>query len=155
MFLLLWRHQQSIVTSSAEERPREWDTGTILKIVVLSSFMDSLCRVRNKIMYVLDDELFLRSLECYFCVYFPRCFATREINTKITLSWALKQVATRVHILFSMYTPDLIGNVCIRVAGTTNMIHPCIGLVKGAVGFPIPPRLNHDALITHHTTIAA
>ena len=30
------------------------------------------------------DELFLRSLECYFCVYFPRCFATREINTKIT-----------------------------------------------------------------------
>ena len=32
------------------------------------------------------DELFLHSLECYFGVYFPRCFATREINTKITLS---------------------------------------------------------------------
>ena len=28
------------------------------------------------------DELFLRSLECYFGVYFPRCFATREINIK-------------------------------------------------------------------------
>ena len=31
------------------------------------------------------DELFLGSLECYFGIYFPRCFATREINTKITL----------------------------------------------------------------------
>ena len=50
------------------------------------------------------DELFLCSLECYFCVYFPRCFATREINTKITLSWALKQFVTQVHTLFSIFT---------------------------------------------------
>ena len=49
------------------------------------------------------DELFLRSPERYFGVYFPRCFATREINTKITLSWALKQFVTRVHTLFSIY----------------------------------------------------
>ena len=46
------------------------------------------------------DELFMRSLECYFGVYFPRCCATREINTKITLSWAHKQFATQVHTLF-------------------------------------------------------
>ena len=32
-----------------------------------------------------SDELFLCSLEYYFGVYFPRCFATREINAKITL----------------------------------------------------------------------
>ena len=37
------------------------------------------------------DELFLCSLECYFGVYFLCCFATREINTKITLKWAQKQ----------------------------------------------------------------
>ena len=49
------------------------------------------------------DELFLCSLECYFGVYFPRCFATREINTKITVSWPLKQFVTRVHTLFSMH----------------------------------------------------
>ena len=49
------------------------------------------------------EELFLRSLECYFGVYFPRCFATREKNTKITLSWALKQFVTRVHTLFSIF----------------------------------------------------
>ena len=48
--------------------------------------MDSLCRVRNKIMYV----LLWRTVYC----------ATREINTKITLSWAPKQFAARVHTLF-------------------------------------------------------
>ena len=36
------------------------------------------------------DELFLHFLECYFGVYFPHCLATREMNTKITLLWALK-----------------------------------------------------------------
>ena len=48
-------------------------------------------------------KLFIRSLECYFGVYFTRCFATREINTKITLSWAYKPFATTVQTLFSMY----------------------------------------------------
>ena len=50
----------------------------------------------------------MRSLECYFGVYFPRCCATREINTKITRSWAHKQFATRVHTLFSIYTVVLL-----------------------------------------------
>ena len=45
----------------------------------------------------------MRSLECYFGVYFPCCCATREINTKITLSWAPKQFSTRVHTLFYIY----------------------------------------------------
>ena len=40
------------------------------------------------------DEPFLRSLECYFGIYFPRCFATREIYNKITHSRALKQFVT-------------------------------------------------------------
>ena len=48
------------------------------------------------------DELFLRALECYFRAYMPRCLATRDINTKITLSWALKQFVNRVHTLFSI-----------------------------------------------------
>ena len=52
---LLWRHQQSIVTSSAERRPSEWDTGTMCEDRrFLSSFMYSLCHVRNKLMYVLS-----------------------------------------------------------------------------------------------------
>ena len=47
-----------------------------------------------------SDELFQRSRECYFLVYFPSCEATREINTKITLEWAQKQFVSRVHTLF-------------------------------------------------------
>ena len=66
------------------------------------------------------DEPFLRSLECYFGIYFPRCFATREISTKITLSWALKRFITRVHTLFSIYEEEMVvrpshlynGNCC-------------------------------------------
>ena len=48
------------------------------------------------------DELFLCALKCYSGVYFPPC-ATREMNTKITLSWALTQFVTQVHALFSIY----------------------------------------------------
>ena len=44
---------------------------------------------------------------CYFVVYFPRCCATREINTKITLSWAHKQFATRVTVTYIiLYVPQ-------------------------------------------------
>ena len=46
----------------------------------------------------------MRSLECYFGVYFPHCCATREINIKITLSWAHKQFARRVDTLFYITT---------------------------------------------------
>ena len=45
-------------------------------------------------------ELFMRSREGHFGVYFSSCVATRETNTKITLEWAHKQFATRVHTLF-------------------------------------------------------
>ena len=48
------------------------------------------------------DKLSMYSLECYFGVYFPHCFATWEINTNITLSWVHKQFATRVHTSFSI-----------------------------------------------------
>ena len=49
------------------------------------------------------DELFMRSLVCYLGVYFPCPCPTRAINTTITLSWAHKQFATRVHALFDIY----------------------------------------------------
>ena len=58
------------------------------------------------------DELFIHSHECYFGAYFPCCCATREINTKITLSWAHKQFATWVHTLFSIYRIYVLGVNC-------------------------------------------
>ena len=48
-----------------------------------------------------SGELFLRSREGYFGVYFPSCEATMETNTKGTLEWAQKQFVTRVHTLFN------------------------------------------------------
>ena len=69
--------------------------------IVLAPFMDSLC-VRNKIMYELLWRTVYALLGCYFGVYSPRWCAARAINTKITLSWAHKQFATRVHALCSI-----------------------------------------------------
>ena len=47
-----------------------------------------------------SDELFQRSREGYFGIYFPSCEATREVNNKTTLEWAQKQFVTWVHTLF-------------------------------------------------------
>ena len=105
----LWRHQQSIVTSWAERKPSEWDTGTMCKDLVsfvIYGFVLS-CKKKDYVCTLVTnrrDKPFLRSLECQFGIYFPRCFATRKLITKIILSWALKQFVTRVHTLFSIWS---------------------------------------------------
>ena len=60
----LWRHQQN------EDRASE-TRGRCVKIVVLSSFMDSLCRVRNKIMYVLSWRTVSAPTRVLFWYLFP------------------------------------------------------------------------------------
>ena len=101
----MWRHQQSIMTSSAERKPSDWDTGTACKDRhFLSSFMDSLCRVRNKIMYVLSWRTVSALTRDLFGVYFPLCFATREMNTKITLSWALPETVPHSGTYIILYS---------------------------------------------------
>ena len=82
------------------------------------------------------DELFLRSLECYFGIY-----------TKITLEWALKQFVTRVHTLFSilcMYLILLIGNLYGVSSHVAAYAHPC-QFVSSCLW------LNH--VIAHHDVI--
>ena len=69
------------------------------------------------------DKLFLRSLECYFAVNFPRCFATREINNKITLSWTLKQFVTRVHTLFSISPAFLLVILTLSLKNESHITH--------------------------------
>ena len=48
------------------------------------------------------------------------CFYAREINTKITLSWALKQFVTWVHTLFSMY--NILTSLVLRYEVHMNFI---------------------------------
>ena len=98
----LWRHRQSIVTSSAEHKASGTRDG-VWRSSFLASFMEALCRVRNKIIYILLWQTVYALTRVFFCVYFPRCCATREINTKITLSWAHKHFAMRVQTLFYMF----------------------------------------------------
>ena len=76
----------------------------------LSSHVDLICRVRNKVMYVLlwRTVYYMHSVECYFGVYFPCCFAAREINSKITFS--------TTHIVSSIYV-SLYFIACIVVPG--------------------------------------
>ena len=73
----LWRHQQN------ENRASE-TRGRCEKVVVLSSFMYSLCHVRNEIIYVLSWRTVF------------------ELTHKITSSCALKHFGTSVHIIFSI-----------------------------------------------------
>ena len=49
-----------------------------------------------------SDEPFQRSAEGYFGVYFPKCEATRETNTKITLEWAQKRFV--LHDITNLWT---------------------------------------------------
>ena len=69
----LWRHQQSIVTSSAQRKPgerrRHGDDVSLSSF--LSSFMDSLCRVRNKTMYVLSRRTISAHTRVLFWNLFP------------------------------------------------------------------------------------
>ena len=58
----LWRHPQSVMMSSAECKPSEWDTGDVWRSSFLLSFRDTLCRVRNKIMYALSSVIWCYSL---------------------------------------------------------------------------------------------
>ena len=88
---------------TSEKRASE-TRGRFVKIVFLSSFMDSLCCARNRITHRLSWRTVFLPLEFYFGIFFPRCFVTREINNKITLSWALNRFVTRLHTLFSIST---------------------------------------------------
>ena len=71
----------------------------------------------------------MHSLECYFGPYFSSCCATREINTKITLSWVHIQFAARVHTLFSIFRLFYSGSLSIRVTYHTWLIVRRAGLL--------------------------
>ena len=67
---LLWRHQQNVNRAS----------GTLRRFIVIYGFFISYKKWKKR-MYC-RGELFMRSLECHFGVYFPRCCATRNSGNK-------------------------------------------------------------------------
>ena len=102
-------HQQSIVTSSAECKMGEWDTGMMCEDYHFYRHWWIRYVVQEIKQYMRPrDELFMHSPECYFGVYFPCCCATRVINIKTTLTLADKQFATWVHTLYYIYCTSMI-----------------------------------------------
>ena len=86
-----WRQQQNVIRASAKWHCYE-------KNPFFNHINGSICRKRNKVMYVLS----WKSYSVSSCVYFPRCVAVREIKTKITLPWRQKQFATWTHTSSSL-----------------------------------------------------
>ena len=85
----LWRHQQNINRESGKRR----QCMRIAVFIVIDWFV---CRVRNKIIHVLEWRTVYVLTPVLFGVYFI-------INIKLTLSWAQKQFVTQEHVLFSMF----------------------------------------------------
>ena len=92
----LWRHQQN------EDRASE-TRGRYLKIVVFIVIYKFAMSCKNKILYVLSWRTVSAVTRVLFLCLFRESRKAREINRKITLSWALKQFVIRVHTLFSIY----------------------------------------------------
>ena len=75
----LWRHQQN------ENRASE-TRGRCVKLVVFIGIYGFVMSCKIKQCMYSRHEPFLRSLECYFGIYFPRCFATRSWFVKATIA---------------------------------------------------------------------
>ena len=70
--------------------------------------------VRNSMMLVHSWRSdFMRSLECYFGVYFPRFLAMRGIHTKIILPW--KTLSLRLE-----YKPGILGMITLGICCAWN-----------------------------------
>ena len=95
-FGLLW-HQQLIVASSAERHQGEPDTESTFKgLSFYRNIWGNYVESEIKVCMPCRDEMFMRSHECLFGAYFPRCPAKSKKN----ISWTRKQLFIRVHTLF-------------------------------------------------------
>ena len=138
------------MTSSTERKPSEWDTGTMCKDrrfyrhLWNRNAMQEIKKCMN-----FRGALFLRSLKCYFGIYFTRRFTTWEINTKITFAWALKQFVTRVHTVFYIH---IVSNLYAwQRSSVTLLINYCLD--KGAVVMVLRQHYLHMESLTLNTTL--
>ena len=91
----VWRHQQNVNrVRGTRER--------CVKIVVLLSFRDLLCRVRNIIMYVTEWWTVYALNRVLLCFYF-------QTNPKITILRMHKDFSTRVLTLFYIWSSQTVS----------------------------------------------
>ena len=89
----LWRHQQNVNWAS-ETLSDVW------RLSFLSSFMDSLWCVRNRIMYVLSWRTVYALTRVLFWCLFPELLCNSENKHQNNTRVSAKQFATRVLTLF-------------------------------------------------------
>ena len=74
----------------------------------------------------------MRSLECYFGVYFPRCWATREINIKNNTRVSAKSIchARTYIILYIFYTHIYIFGTRVHLLILNIIVMPRVSTTK-------------------------
>ena len=98
-----------VISRMKTERVRHGDK--VSRSSFLSSFMDSFCRVRNRIMYVHWRRTVSALTRVLFWCLFPLLLRNCGNKHQITFSWAPKQFITRVHTVFSIFFIDV--SVCV------------------------------------------
>ena len=97
----LWCHRQSSVTPSANVKPASETRWWCVKVLVFMYVL--LCRTRFYVCTLVTNFLCAHSSVILVFISFLLRNSGREINTKITFSWAHKQFATQVHTFFYIY----------------------------------------------------
>ena len=99
----LWRHQLNVRRAS---ETRGW----CAKILVLASFMDLLCRVRNKIMYVLLWRTVYALTRVLFWCLFPSLLRNNPLVSAWTVRHAITYIILYMFINLELYTHANWGN---------------------------------------------
>ena len=110
----LWSHQQN------EDRASEtW--GRCVKIIALLLFMDTLCHVRNKIMYVLSSHSVSSLIRVLFLCLFPsllRNSGNKHKNNPLVSAETVRHSSTYI-ILYFCWSNGIIKN------GWQDLKKPC------------------------------
>ena len=121
----LWCHQQLIMMSSTEWRLSKW----FVKIIFLSSFMDSLCRVRNKIIYVLS----WRTVPALTGVLFW-CLFDKHHNNTVMSTETVRHLSTYI-IPYISKTNELNWPCGKLITANFNILHCLIDIADRAIKF--------------------
>ena len=90
-----------VISRTRTERMRHGDD--MWRSSFLSAFMDSLCRIRKKMMFVLEWQTVFCAHERIILVFILRVAQKLGNIYQNNLPWAHKQFATRVYIFVSIY----------------------------------------------------
>ena len=118
------------------ERVRHGDN--VKRLSFLSSFLDFLCHVRNKLIYVLSRWTVSVLTQVLFWYLFPSLLCNSGNKHQITLSWMLKQFVTGVHTL--LYIHIYASYICTTIY---NVIDTWINNVWYGIGYQL---LNRNTL---------